>query len=193
MDTIPPPLLDRMERIQLTGYTSLEKMHIASQYLIPKQLQSNGLAAGQVELSADVLSKIITSYTRESGVRNLEREIGSVCRAKAVEYAEAKDAQKNESYKPRVEVSELEDILGIEKYYSEIAERSNKPGVVTGLVAFSIGGIGSILFIEAEQMPGSGRLQLTGKLGEVIKGSSHVLDSLSTNHVVIKRTTSHNA
>jgi len=193
VDTIPPPLLDRMERIQLSGYTSLEKLHIASQYLIPKQLQSNGLAAGQVEFSADVLSKIITSYTRESGVRNLEREIGSVCRAKAVEYAEAKDAHRKESYNPRVEVSELENILGIEKYYSELAERSNKPGVVTGLVAFSIGGIGSILFIEAEQMPGSGRLQLTGKLGEVIKGSSHVLDSPSTNHVVIKCTTSHNA
>lgn len=160
-----------METIQLSGYTSLEKMHIASQYLVPKQLQSNGLAPGQVELQPDVLSKIIESYTRESGVRNLEREIGSVCRAKAVEYAEAKDAHKEGSYKPKVELSELEDILGIEKYHSEITERSNKPGVVTGLVAYSIGGIGAILFIEVEHMPGSGKLQLTGKLGEVIKGS----------------------
>jgi ATP-dependent Lon protease len=165
-----------MEKIQLSGYTSLEKMHIASQYLIPKQLQSNGLAPGQVELQSDVLSKIVESYTRESGVRNLEREIGSVCRAKAVEYAEAKDARREESYKPKVELSELEDILGIEKYHSEIAERSNKPGVVTGLVAYSIGGIGAILFIEAEHMPGSGKLQLTGKLGEVIKGLFDVLD-----------------
>ncbi|KAG0132567.1 ATP-dependent protease La 2 [Tuber indicum] len=191
VDTIPPPLLDRMERIQLSGYTSLEKMHIASQYLIPKQLQSNGLAAGQVEISADVLSTIITSYTRESGVRNLEREIGSVCRAKAVEYAEAKDAHKEESYRPRVEVSELESILGIEKYYSEIAERSNKPGVVTGLVAFSTGGIGSILFIEAEQMPGSGRLQLTGKLGEVIKESVEVALTWVKAHAYVLGLTNH--
>ncbi|RPA89774.1 ATP-dependent protease La [Choiromyces venosus 120613-1] len=191
VDTIPPPLLDRMERIQLSGYTSLEKMHIASQYLIPKQLQSNGLAAGQVELPADVLSKIITSYTRESGVRNLEREIGSVCRSKAVEYAEAKDAHKEESYKPRVEVSELEDILGIEKYYSEIAERCNKPGVVTGLVAFSIGSIGSILFIEAEHMPGSGRLQLTGKLGEVIKESVEVALTWVKAHAYVLGLTNH--
>ncbi|CAZ85264.1 unnamed protein product [Tuber melanosporum] len=191
VDTIPPPLLDRMERIQLSGYTSLEKMHIASQYLIPKQVQSNGLAAGQVEISADVLSTIITSYTRESGVRNLEREIGSVCRAKAVEYAEAKDAHKEESYRPRVEVSELESILGIEKYYSEIAERSNKPGVVTGLVAFSTGGIGSILFIEAEQMPGSGRLQLTGKLGEVIKESVEVALTWVKAHAYVLGLTNH--
>lgn len=167
-----------MELIQLSGYTSLEKMHIASQYLIPKQLQSNGLAKGQIELPNEVLSKIITSYTRESGVRGLEREIGSVCRAKAVQYAEAKDADQEASYNPKIELVDLENILGIEKYYSEIAERSNKPGIVTGLVAYSIGGIGSILFIEAEHMPGNGRLQLTGKLGEVIKGSSDVLSAL---------------
>lgn len=175
LDTIPAPLLDRMELIQLSGYTSLEKMHIASQYLIPKQLESNGLAKGQVELANDVLSKIITSYTRESGVRGLEREIGGVCRAKAVQYAEAKDTDQEATYNAKVELADLENILGIEKYYSEIAERSNKPGIVTGLVAYSIGGIGSILFIEAEHMPGNGRLQLTGKLGEVIKGSSDVL------------------
>lgn len=167
-----------MELIQLSGYTSLEKMHIASQYLIPKQLESNGLAEGQVELPNEVLSKIIASYTRESGVRGLEREIGSVCRAKAVQYTEARDADQEASYNAKVELADLEGILGIEKYYSEITERSNKPGIVTGLVAYSIGGIGSILFIEAEHMPGTGRLQLTGKLGEVIKGSSDVLLTL---------------
>lgn len=172
LDTIPPPLLDRMETIQLTGYTSTEKKHIASQYLIPKQIQSNGLSANQLELSDDVILKIITSYTRESGVRNLEREIGSVCRAKAVQFSEAKDSGDLVSYNRRVELSDLEDILGIEKFDLEITERSNKPGVVTGLVAFSIGGTGSILFIETSLMPGSGRVQLTGKLGSVLKGIS---------------------
>lgn len=148
----------------------MEKKHIASQYLIPKQLQSNGLEADQVVITEPALEKVILGYTRESGVRNLEREIGSVCRAKAVEFSEAKDSNKLDSYKPTVDVADLENILGIEKYDLEIAERSMKPGVVTGLVAFSIGGTGSILFIESSFMPGTGRLQLTGKLGDVIKG-----------------------
>ena len=178
LDTIPPPLLDRMETIQLSGYTSVEKKHIASQYLIPKQLRSNGLSTGLVELPDEVLLKIITSYTRESGVRNLEREVGSVCRAKAVEFSEAKDHNELASYKRRVELSDLENILGIEKYDHELAERGNKPGVITGLVAFSIGGTGAILFIESSVMPGTGKLQLTGKLGEVIRGTSaaHLVD-----------------
>jgi len=171
LDTIPPPLLDRMETIQLSGYTSLEKKHIVSQYLIPKQLKSNGLSADQVELPDEVIHKIINSYTRESGVRNLEREVGSVCRAKAVEFSEAKDNNNLEMYKPRVDLADLEGILGIERFDQELAERSNKPGVVTGLVAYSIGGTGTILFIESSFMPGTGRLQLTGKLGEVIKGN----------------------
>ena len=159
-----------METIQLSGYTSLEKMHIAMQYLIPKQLQSNGLSSDQMEVPEEVIHKIITSYTRESGVRNLERELGSVCRAKAVEFSEAKDGNDLAAYRARVELPDLETILGIERYDQELAERSNKPGVVTGLVAYSIGGTGAILFIESSYMPGSGRLQLTGKLGEVIKG-----------------------
>ncbi|KAK6600262.1 Lon protease-like protein 2, peroxisomal [Botrytis cinerea] len=142
LDTIPPPLLDRMETISLSGYTTLEKRHIASQHLIPKQIRTNGLGDGQVEFTQDVVSKIIESYTRESGVRNLEREIGSVCRAKAVEYAEAKD--------------------------------SGHTGIVTGLVAYSSGGNGSILFIEVADMPGSGSVQLTGKLGDVLKESVEV-------------------
>lgn len=163
-----------METIQLSGYTSVEKKHIASQYLIPKQLKSNGLSPDLVELPDEVLLKIITSYTRESGVRNLEREVGSVCRAKAVEFSEAKDLNDLASYKRRVELSDLENILGIERYDHEIAERGNKPGVVTGLVAYSIGGTGAILFIESSFMPGTGKLQLTGKLGDVIKGTSAI-------------------
>lgn len=174
LDTIPPPLLDRMETINLSGYTTLEKRHIALQHLIPKQIRTNGLGDGQVEFNQDVVSKIIESYTRESGVRNLEREIGSVCRAKAVEYAEAKDFGHLEKYKRQLSVEDIEDILGIEKYDEEIAEKTSRPGIVTGLVAYSSGGNGSILFIEVADMPGSGSVQLTGKLGDVLKESVEV-------------------
>ena len=163
-----------METISLSGYTTLEKRHIAKQHLIPKQITTNGMAPGQVEITDDVIDSIITSYTRESGVRNLEREIGSVCRYKAVQYADAKDANRLDTYKPRVLLSELEDILGIERFDEEIAEKKSVPGVVTGLVAYSTGGQGSILFIEVADMPGSGRVQLTGKLGDVLKESVEV-------------------
>ncbi|KAK2624509.1 hypothetical protein QTJ16_006459 [Diplocarpon rosae] len=174
LDTIPPPLLDRMETIGLSGYTTLEKRHIALQHLIPKQIRTNGLGSGQVEFNNEVVSKIIESYTRESGVRNLEREIGSVCRAKAVEYAEAKDAGHTEKYKPQLSVDDIEEILGSERYDEEIAEKTSRPGIVTGLVAYSSGGNGSILFIEVADMPGSGSVQLTGKLGDVLKESVEV-------------------
>ncbi|KAF8543079.1 Lon protease C-terminal proteolytic domain-containing protein [Trichophaea hybrida] len=191
LDTIPPPLLDRMETIQLSGYTSLEKKHIASQYLIPKQLKSNGLSTDQVELPDEVIHKIIISYTRESGVRNLEREVGSVCRAKAVEFSEAKDSNDLGLYKPKVDLADLEGILGIERFDQELAERSNKPGVVTGLVAYSIGGTGAILFIETSFMPGTGRLQLTGKLGEVIKESVEVALTWVRAHAYVLGLTHH--
>lgn len=174
LDTIPSPLLDRMEMIYLPGYTTLEKRHIAVQHLIPKQLRSNGLADDQVEFSQEVVSKIIESYTRESGVRNLEREIGSVCRAKAVEYAEARDNSALETYRQQLTLDDIEQILGIEKYEEEIAEKTSRPGIVTGLVAYSTGGNGSILFIEVADMPGNGRVQLTGKLGDVLKESVEV-------------------
>ncbi|KAA8893164.1 Lon protease C-terminal proteolytic domain-containing protein [Sphaerosporella brunnea] len=191
LDTIPPPLLDRMETIQLSGYTSVEKKHIASQYLIPKQLKSNGLSQDLVDLPEEAIYKIITSYTRESGVRNLEREVGSVCRAKAVEFSEAKDRNDLASYKPRVEVADLENILGIEKFDHELAERSNQPGVVTGLVAFSVGGTGAILFIETSFMPGNGKLQLTGKLGDVIKESVEVALTWVRAHAYVLGLTHH--
>ncbi|KAH6668551.1 ATP-dependent protease La 2 [Plectosphaerella plurivora] len=174
LDTIPAPLLDRMETIYLPGYTTLEKRHIAMQHLVPKQVRVNGLAGDQITFDQDVVSKIIESYTRESGVRNLEREIGSVCRAKAVEFAEAKDGGKLDDYRPLLTVDDVEDILGIEKYEEEIAEKTSRPGIVTGLVAYSSGGNGSILFIEVADMPGDGRLQLTGKLGDVLKESVEV-------------------
>ncbi|KAG6038863.1 hypothetical protein E4U19_007909 [Claviceps sp. Clav32 group G5] len=174
LDTIPGPLLDRMEMIYLPGYTTLEKRHIAMQHLVPKQIRANGLAEDQVAFDEHVVSKIIESYTRESGVRNLEREIGSVCRAKAVEFAEAQDAGRAEVYQPRLTTEDVETILGIEKFEEEIAEKTSRPGIVTGLVAYSTGGNGSILFIEVADMPGNGRVQLTGKLGDVLKESVEV-------------------
>ncbi|GAO19893.1 hypothetical protein UVI_02033200 [Ustilaginoidea virens] len=174
LDTIPAPLLDRMEMIHLPGYTTLEKRHIAMQHLVPKQIRANGLAEAQVTFNQDVVGKIIESYTRESGVRNLEREIGSVCRAKAVEFAEARDGGRVESYRSVLTVDDVESILGIEKFEEEIAEKSSRPGIVTGLVAYSMGGNGSILFIEVADMPGNGRVQLTGKLGDVLKESVEV-------------------
>lgn len=174
LDTIPPPLLDRMETIALSGYTTVEKRHIARRHLLPKQIRANGLSNGQVELSDDVLDKTITSYTRESGVRNLERELGAICRYKAVQFADAGDAGKPETYNPVVTVDDLEEILGVERFEEEIAEKHGRPGVVTGLVAYSTGGQGSILFIEVADMPGNGRVQLTGKLGDVLKESVEV-------------------
>ncbi|KAI8679733.1 Lon protease-like protein 2, peroxisomal [Fusarium keratoplasticum] len=174
LETIPAPLLDRMETIYIPGYTTLEKRHIAMQHLVPKQIRVNGLAETQVAFNQDVVSKIIESYTRESGVRNLEREIGSVCRAKAVEFAEAKDGGHIEEYRSDLTVEDIENILGIEKFEEEIAEKTSRPGIVTGLVAYSTGGNGSILFIEVADMPGNGRVQLTGKLGDVLKESVEV-------------------
>ncbi|KAL6795291.1 Lon protease C-terminal proteolytic domain-containing protein [Trichoderma sp. SZMC 28012] len=165
----PVFLLDEIDKIG-----SASKRHIAIQHLIPKQLRANGLADDQVEFSQEVVSKIIESYTRESGVRNLEREIGSVCRAKAVEYAEARDNSALETYRRQLTLDDIEHILGIEKYEEEIAEKTSRPGIVTGLVAYSTGGNGSILFIEVADMPGNGRVQLTGKLGDVLKESVEV-------------------
>ncbi|KAK9372005.1 Lon protease C-terminal proteolytic domain-containing protein [Lipomyces chichibuensis] len=180
-DTISPPLLDRMEMISLSGYTYLEKKHIAQQYLLPKQITANGLGLGQVQVSDDVLLKIATSYTREAGVRNLEREIATVCRGKAVEFAESleptSDGAQKKEYNPIVTVDDVETFLGMEKYESEIAARENRPGVVTGL-AYMGSGNGGLLFIEASKYPssgsGGGGLQLTGNLGDVIKESAMI-------------------
>ncbi|RAL14002.1 putative LON domain serine protease [Aspergillus homomorphus CBS 101889] len=174
LDTIPAPLLDRMETISLSGYTNIEKRHIAKRHLIPKQVRANGLSDGQVILSDEVLDKVITSYTMESGVRNLEREVGSICRSKAVQFADAGDTGRLEAYNPVVSLEDLEDILGIERFYEELAEKTGRPGVVTGLVAFSTGGQGSILFIEVADMPGNGNIQLTGNLGGVLRESVEV-------------------
>ncbi|KAK9472980.1 Lon protease C-terminal proteolytic domain-containing protein [Dipodascopsis tothii] len=171
LDTIPAPLLDRMETIELAGYTYLEKMHIARQYLVPKQTRANGLEPGQVEVPEDALLRVATAYTREAGVRSLEREIASVCRGKAVEYAESVDG--GAPYDPHVRAADLERYLGVEKFEDELAERENRPGVVTGL-AYMGSGNGGILFLEATRTPGRGAIQLTGNLGDVIKESAQL-------------------
>ncbi|KAI0132487.1 lon protease 2 [Xylariales sp. AK1849] len=182
LDTIPIPLLDRMETLEFSGYTTLEKRHIALRHLVPKQIRVNGLTEDQVTFSEEVVSKIIESYTRESGVRNLEREIGSVCRAKAVEFVEANDKGKPETYHAKLTIEDLENILGIERFEDEIAEKISQPGIVTGLVAYSSGGNGGILFIEVLDMPGDGSVELTGNLGEVLKESVKVARSWVRNH-----------
>ncbi|KAI5920178.1 Lon protease C-terminal proteolytic domain-containing protein [Camillea tinctor] len=182
LDTIPGPLLDRMETLEFSGYTTMEKRHIALRHLVPKQIRVNGLSEEQIKFSDEVVSKIIESYTRESGVRNLEREIGSVCRAKAVEFVEANDRGQPETYRAELTVEDLESILGIEKFEDEIAEKNTQPGIVTGLVAYSSGGNGGILFIEVLDMPGDGSVELTGNLGEVLKESVKVARSWVRNH-----------
>ena len=170
LDTIPGPLRDRMEIIQLAGYTEQEKLEIAKRYLLDRQLSANGLTAQQCEITEAALRAIITDYTREAGVRNLEREIGAVMRHVAVRIAEGKITQ------AKIDAGDLHEILGALKYESEVAMRTGMPGVATGLAWTPVGG--DILFIEATRMPGAGKLILTGQLGEVMKESAQAALSL---------------
>jgi len=170
LDTIPGPLRDRMEVIQLPGYTAREKLQIAKRYLVARQLESAGIQAGQAELTEGALLAIINDYTREAGVRNLEREIGNVIRHVAVLVAEGK------AERMTVDEADLASILGPRKFEAEVAMRSGIPGVATGLAWTPVGG--DILFIEATRMPGNGRLILTGQLGDVMKESAQAALSL---------------
>jgi ATP-dependent Lon protease len=170
LDTIPGPLRDRMEVIQLPGYTAQEKLQIARRYLVPRQLAATGISEAQCELTDDVLDAIIGDYTREAGVRNLEREIGSVCRYVAVRIAEGTIERMT------VTVADLHEILGPKRFEAEVAMRTGIPGVATGLAWTPVGG--DILFIEAARAPGSGRLILTGQLGDVMKESAQAALSL---------------
>ena len=170
LDTIPGPLRDRMEIIQLPGYTTREKLQIARRYLVARQLSATGLDAGQCEIGDAALTAIIEDYTREAGVRHLEREIGSVCRGTAVRIAEGS------VQRVAIEVQDLQPILGRKKYEAEIAMGSDIPGVATGLAWTPVGG--DILFIEASRAPGTGRLILTGQLGDVMKESAQAALSL---------------
>ncbi|HEX2922595.1 MAG TPA: S16 family serine protease [Chloroflexota bacterium] len=164
LDTIPAPLRDRMEILQLSGYTEEEKVQIAKRYVIPKQTVANALKAEEITIEDEALRTIVRDYTREAGVRNLEREVATVCRKVAREIAEGASG-------PIVVTPEKVRVyLGRPRHYAEIAERIDMPGVVTGLAWTPVGG--EILFIEAASMPGSKGLKLTGQLGDVMKESA---------------------
>ena len=171
LDTIPGPLRDRMEIIQLPGYTEEEKLEIAKRYLVKRQLEANGLKSEQVELPEETLRKIIADYTREAGVRNLEREIGSVLRHAAMRIAEGF------SGKIEIKPEDLHAILGPRRYENEVAQRTSVPGVATGLAWTPVGG--DILFVEASKVPGGGKLILTGQLGDVMKESAQAALTLA--------------
>jgi ATP-dependent Lon protease len=164
LDTIPGPLRDRMEIISLPGYTQEEKLQIAKKYLVRRQLEQNGLTPEKFAIADEAIRRIIADYTREAGVRNLEREIGGVARSAAVKIAAG------EAQHVRVEAGDLEEILGPGRFENEVAQRTSVPGVATGLAWTPVGG--DILFIEASRTPGSGRLILTGQLGDVMKESA---------------------
>ena len=163
-DAIPPALRDRMEILDFSGYIEDEKIKIAQQHLIPKQIEENGLNKKEVSLDKAAISELVRSYTRESGVRNLEREIANVLRKVA------RDLVEKTIKKIRVTSKKVIEYLGAPRFYSEIAERTTKPGVVTGLAWTAAGG--DILFIESSKMKGKGGLTLTGQLGDVMKESA---------------------
>ena len=164
IDPIPPALKDRMEVIEINGYIEQEKYHIAERYLIPKQLDNHGLTKEKINFTKNSVQTIINKYTREAGVRNLEREIASIIRGVAKEIVEKK------TDKRQITPKLVEKYLGPERFYSEVAERVSRFGVATGLAWTPVGG--DILFIEATKMPGKGALSLTGKLGDVMKESA---------------------
>ena len=173
LDTIPGPLRDRMEIISLAGYTEQEKLQIASRYLVRRQLEANGIKEDQVEITEAALREIIHYYTREAGVRNLEREIGKALRHAAVRIAEGSADH------IRIDAGDLATILGARQFESEVAMRTSVAGVATGLAWTPVGG--DILFIEATRLPGSGRLILTGQLGDVMKESAQAALSIVKN------------
>ncbi len=164
LETIPPPLLDRMEVLTLPGYTEHEKLNIAQKYLIPKEIKANALKPDEIVIQEGALRGIIKDYTREAGVRNLEREIANVCRKVAKAVAEGKPTPIT------IKEGELHEYLGRPKYFAETAVMIDRPGVVTGLAWTPTGG--DILFVEASQMPGNKQLTLTGQLGDVMKESA---------------------
>jgi ATP-dependent Lon protease len=175
LDTVPPPLQDRMEVIDLAGYTIEEKLHIAKRYLVPRQLAANGLKASQIEFADPALSAIIDEYTREAGVRNLERTIGTVCRKVARSVAEGVAKGKM-----RISAKRARELLGKRRFFSEQRRRTKDPGVATGLAWTPVGGV--VLFVEATAVPGSGNLTITGQLGDVMKESAQAALSWVRGH-----------
>ncbi|MGO9515263.1 MAG: endopeptidase La [Steroidobacteraceae bacterium] len=164
LDAIPAPLRDRMEVIELTGYTEEEKLQIARRHLLPRQLQANGLSADQVQLSDEALRRVIVDYTREAGVRSLERQIGALLRNAAVTIASGRAAS------VAIEAADVPGILGPARFENDVALRTSVPGVATGLAWTPAGG--DILFIESSRVRGTGKLILTGQLGDVMKESA---------------------
>ncbi|HEU5422332.1 MAG TPA: endopeptidase La [Nitrolancea sp.] len=165
LDTIPPPLRDRMEILTLSGYTDDEKLHIARRYLLPKQLKRHALKPESIQLGDDAILYLTQHYTREAGVRNLEREIATIARKVATQIAEGKDVS------PVVGVEQVREYLGKPRFFYEmLAERTAEPGVAVGVGVTAVGG--DIMFIEATRMPGRGSLNVTGQLGDVMKESA---------------------
>jgi ATP-dependent Lon protease len=175
LDTIPGPLLDRMETIELAGYTLDEKRHIARSYLVDRQIAANGLKPSQIEFADAALTAIVEEYTREAGVRNLERLIGTICRKVARQVAEGKAKGK-----VRISGKKAREMLGRRRVFAETRRRTKDPGVATGLAWTPAGG--DVLFIEATGMPGSGHLTITGQLGEVMKESAQAALSYVRGH-----------
>jgi ATP-dependent Lon protease len=174
LETIPPPLQDRMEIIRLSGYTEEEKLGIAKRYLVPKQLEAHGLDAENVKFGDKALRLIISAYTREAGVRNLDREIAAICRKAAAEIASGRRKT------ARVDERRVRSWLGRQRFRHEIRKRTSDPGVATGLAVTPVGG--DILFIEATTVPGEGRLIVTGQLGEVMRESAQAALSWVRGH-----------
>jgi ATP-dependent Lon protease len=170
LDSIPGPLRDRMEIISLPGYTEEEKLEIASRYLVARQLEANGLRPEQASVDLEALRVLVRDYTREAGVRNLEREIGSVLRSAAMSIAE------HGFERVAIDAGQVRVILGAPKFENEVAQRTAVPGVATGLAWTPVGG--DILFVEASKVPGSGKLILTGQLGDVMKESAQAAVTL---------------
>jgi ATP-dependent Lon protease len=165
LDTVPPALRDRMEIIDLSGYTHEEKREIAKRYLVPRQMERNGVGRSKIEITPDALDAIIDGYTREAGVRGLEREIGSVCRKVAREFAEGTRRSKRV-----VRAKTVSQLLGKPRFQPDVQRRTGEPGVATGLAWTPVGG--DVLFVEATTFPGDGKLQITGQLGDVMKESA---------------------
>jgi ATP-dependent Lon protease len=179
LDTIPGPLRDRMEVIQLAGYTEEEKLEIAKRYLVPRQIVRNGLRKSWISFNDRALRTIIRDYTREAGVRSLEREIGTVCRKIAREVAEASNGAKP---KKRASINEarVRELLGRPRFFSEAKRRTRQPGVATGLAWTPVGG--DVLFVEATSYPGKGHLTITGQLGDVMRESAQAALSYVRRH-----------
>ena len=176
LDTISAPLRDRMEIIEIPGYTGYDKLHISREYLVPKQLESHGITSSHLELDDEAIKAVINSYTREAGVRALERRIADICRGVAVAVAEENEEPVHRKPSP----DDLSDYLGPERFQYEVAERTADPGVATGLAWTAAGG--DILFIESTRMPGKGEMVLTGQLGDVMKESARAAMSYIRSH-----------